>query len=867
MPVTSQYIVVTATGNSIHLFELVSAVTVRIECPHSVNSVSVINSEIASYAFIATNDNKLWRTRLSEFDGQMKGTGTSTCRRKSIPEDLPNSEDIFGDLLKQQENRQEMFNHMSDSKIKQSINEKFRRIILKQEELVYQSDSNILEVQVHEKLITLLVDDSGSVQLCVLVWDVENNKLKILQNVATNLSLKLFVSPSDERKRIMYLVSQYEEEPSQGERTTHLDPQLHFCRSSIYLPKTLFISLFGKENSCLNSLIVLLSTNDGCVYSYSTKTMNPLNSKFGLICQMNSEVISIMEIDVALPKMCSGENEGIVSALAAALDKGSNNSQFNEKSTMEGLLICFATGECCMYLTPDEENKIPSVLVFSLPHSIGSCIKYKNHCVYSTGTSIEASKFTLSKLAGSDDVLMTPVLQTVFKKARISKLSAVLPTDQDTGSLTLLAVTCSYESVFLPITILDSTKTPAPKSAHSFTEILHNIDLCSQRFKEVKETSKLIDTFLLQMNIFCHLQQSLEGRKSTNRNQQASLELLDLNINCIFNISSFQNVYRKDWALKVYLENRSPVLLSKDWSLLVTVKAFSAKQTSWTESHSVRSYCFPLNKGLLPNSKVDFLIPLTFLNQLLFFPTIRVTANLILNMPDSLEMVLSQKLHKCLSVELSKHEFDILNFIYPPSDETNMDLVSNRENHLHKELCQMAHMRVGNKFKSNDQLVKSESFTVRLLISKTFAQMKLLGSAEDVLKFLFTKDQEVKLDETSSCMLITPSGQLLTVTVSSAAKNPAKSLRPAANDQFNIALTSSDLTELFAIRSAVKSRLKMSLNEDVFAHSKYILQQQLNTLEKLRENLRKGPGKDQSSVSGAGGFLCELLDTLDETDI
>lgn len=118
----------------------------------------------------------------------------SKCRRKNIQEELPNSEDIFGDLLKQQENsRHEMFTHMSDSKVKQSINEKFRRISLKQEELLYQSDSNILEVQVHEKLITLLVDDSGSVRLCILIWDVQNNKLKILQNVATSLSLKLFV--------------------------------------------------------------------------------------------------------------------------------------------------------------------------------------------------------------------------------------------------------------------------------------------------------------------------------------------------------------------------------------------------------------------------------------------------------------------------------------------------------------------------------------------------------------------------------------------------------------------------------------------------------------------------------------------------
>lgn len=156
--------------------------------------------------------------------------------------------------------------------------------------------------------------------------------------------MKKCVDPSDERKRIIYLVSQHEGEPSEGEGTTQIDPQQHYCRSSIYLPKSLFVSLFGKENSCLNSLIVLLSTNDGCVYSFSTKTMNPLNNEFGLICQMNSEVIHIMKIDVALPKICSGENEGIVSALVAALDKGSNNSQCSEKSTKEGLLVCFATG-------------------------------------------------------------------------------------------------------------------------------------------------------------------------------------------------------------------------------------------------------------------------------------------------------------------------------------------------------------------------------------------------------------------------------------------------------------------------------------------------------------------------------------------
>lgn len=103
------------------------------------------------------------------------------------------------------------------------------------------------------------------------------------------------------------------------------------------MPVKLFTRVFGKEAACLNSSVLIVCTDDGCVYSYEVKSAKSvLQRSLTLVCQLDSSIVGISPIYIP-PFSVSGESkiQDIVSALASSV-----RDDLDSLSTSQGSRIC-----------------------------------------------------------------------------------------------------------------------------------------------------------------------------------------------------------------------------------------------------------------------------------------------------------------------------------------------------------------------------------------------------------------------------------------------------------------------------------------------------------------------------------------------
>lgn len=292
------------------------------------------------------------------------------------------------------------------------------------------------------------------------------------------------------------------------------------------------------------------------------------------------------------------------------------------------------------------------------------------------------------------------------------------------------------------------------EASHSLTDMLHSIEQSSSTFKSIKKDSEHIDSFLLQMNIFASLIQQAKAQQmssSTKVCSQTTTDLMPPVIRCVCSVISVENVYRRNWNLKVILRNTSTVSLSRDW--IVVVSFCDAKEDlCYPRDESYRqNYSVPLSSGLKFKSSIDICIPLDGLVAVHKVPHVDIKVSLVLNFIDTGPGMANtpQYLHqKSLKIGIHKQKFDILHFLHRTNEcSENRDLgsenfLSRGERKISKhwfssELAKMADVRVAEKVKGNPKRDRSNILNLKVAVSRLQCEYKCFLYTEFSAPFFF----------------------------------------------------------------------------------------------------------------------------------
>ncbi|CAL1548765.1 unnamed protein product [Lymnaea stagnalis] len=880
------YAILAIAGSFVHILEINTYSSVIFEAPCLVTAValSTERNNVSTCAYITTINNKLWRVQIVT-DSQKSISKTKEVKKQDEAPSKANEmevDDIFGELLSEPKSKKAKMNDSSNTNLHYSVHSNTRNIAIKDENLIFESESSILDLNAFNDVLTLIIRDADTIRLLLLklenkvdVKQKGRQMVQILQDVPTGLKADIFPENILKKKKILYIVTQQDLEST----TSAPLSQTSSTPDLMSVPKTLFISLFGREACILNSPVLLLCCNNGLVYSYALKsTKSCSQSRLAITCQLNSDIVGVFSVSVTWPESSTDLNQDVVSALASALQNFEPQHR-NIKDSGRGLLFCSASGECCLCLPPNRNSQAPFILMFSIAQPTVSCLVHDNLLIYSTGKCVEACEVKLTNEQGRGSVSVKPVFRTLLKCAKILKLIAYDRKDPNGEFIT--GITSNFEATQIPVCTSDSVLHTDGSNTDSFSGILKSIDACSEKLRAAKEKSERLDAFMLQMNIFTSLQLATEVAKhlqpgtvdfSTFISPAASM------IECRCSVSSFKNGYLQEWQLKVELENKSTVCVSSDWSVVITLKDIQSNCHAQTGSNRLtRTNTFPLAKGLRSKSHLVFHIPLKSIIRGHTNPAFQVSVSLVLNFGNKIitecVSVSGEMFQKCHIVELHSNNFDVLNFLHKMNDEENdkdcpgkSNLYQSSDFHLLREINLLAQSRVKPGAETHPPLEQPQSLTVSLPVTSVAAQEHNLSSPLDVLKFLIAEDQDVLVADTHhcSCQFVGPSGVSVLMTVlepqtGPGERNPGK----VTVEKFVITLRSHDVIIISDMRLAIKERMQIppEKSNQLLPKSKDEIQKIISTMEGIRENLRQGQIKCHTVRTEK--LVCDMLNKLE----
>ncbi|KAH9500229.1 hypothetical protein Btru_077525 [Bulinus truncatus] len=827
---------------------------ILIEAPFVVKNAELFSSCNLSFILITTADNRLWKVSLH---------GTEVCKssRKNeddaskLEEEPMDSEDIFGELLGHNSGAktacQKLLPFSSDSVA--------TVIIIKADNLLFESNMPVLDVALWDKLIAVILEDSSEAKLCVLMTGEtvistrKRSQATILQIFHLGLKASFFKNKQSKSKKHLYFVLQ--QETSTGSQNQQ------FSSSSVHLPKSLFVSLFGKEASLLNSPVVLVCSNSGCVLSYVVQHIKPAGPypRLPVICQMNSEIVNVSQVFISWPEEIADKNQDVILALSSALQAKNHD---NSGKADVGLLLVSVIGECCLIIDQNKESLLQSIFSFSLPSSVESCTVHGKLLVYSTGKALETCQINLCKSPCIDHWSVLPEFRTLLCKAEILHLIPFPSCASSTEDDFIVAVMAGC--VVTEISITERQKAVTDTDSHSFAEILHNIDKCTGQIKDIKTKSSSLDCFLLQMNILAIMKQRSQEQSRAEQTQAPLQE--DSVITCSCGITYGVNGYRPDWNLKVQLRNNSSVSLSNDWTLVITVTEQGCTRNQHrriSKTHSLR-----LSKGLSAKSKLEFNVPVNIVVQENCYPQLQVTLSLVLTFKNwtFLSNFSEDQRQKAASAFVAFHTFDVLNFLQPFNGDhaiqSTTETVPLSRLSLTQRICHLAEMKVKGCLASGSN--ELENFTIKLGVSNAVAEN--FDTTSDVLNVIWARDDK-EASPHSSCQLQTPSGTLVTISVVTAKQDPDL-ITLSHYLKFVITLRSSDAVLLNEMKVGIKERLQASRSnlEKLSSLSKVQLQDLLDSAEQVKEFLCLCQGQVNSSHKNHAKLACDMLNKFELID-
>ncbi|KAK6987299.1 hypothetical protein BgiMline_016988 [Biomphalaria glabrata] len=842
-----QFAVVTTFGKYVNILEKNTKHTVVVEAPYVVKTAALSTHQGATFACLTTLDDKLWTVSLVQAPKQISD---SVCCEDE--EDFMDSDDIFDELLDPNNDgetcHQEWLPLHSDPNV--------TKITVKADDLLYRSDLPILDVALWNNLVAIIHEDSD--KSILRVFRIEEQEishkmkrlLKVMQNIDLGVNANLF--KGEARQKRLYFVLQQEK----------FSGSQNYSPSLVHLPKVMFISLFGREASVFNSPVLLVCLNSGKVMSHVIGHNKHQSSspRLPVICQLNSDIVTVCQVFVKWPEEQNGQTQDIISALSSALQAKNprlNKDSEKEAGTEVGFLIISVTGECCLIVSQGQETSSPSVLLFSLPSEVQSCIVQGRQLVYSTQNSVEVCELKLRQVPGHCQLSVVPENKTLLRKVKISNLVSCLSDGHKNEDDTVVAVTNDLKVLEISIRS-EEPNISLEASSLSFSDILHNIGQCTEKIKEIKTKSSSLDSFLVQMNILASLKQGHEDLCSKQQTRQA-----EPIISCSCDIVSTTDGYSRQWALNIGLLNQSSVALSSDWSL--TVLVCSLDPVKHQQEHISKVHTFSLSKGLPSKSRLEFHVPVNTFVLGKTCPKLLVTLSLVLHfknlnfLPDSFK----NQCQKGICAFLTSKTLDILNFVYqlPPGD-TSQATGNINEGCVYKCVNQLAEARVKGSVSSFATVSCSLSTTVGIPAAAAWK----FASSCDVLELLLPL-LDKGLFTNSSCQLQMPSGALLAISVGNTTQDPDL-VRLSHDLKYFVTIRSSDVVLLSEMRDAVKNKLEINhkLGDKLETRSRVELQQILDRAEIVKEFLCQCQGLMNSSNENVSKIACDMLNKFESVE-
>ena len=109
-------------------------------------------------------------------------------------------------------------------------------------------------------------------------------------------------------------------------------------KNLIFLDKILFTSIFGPKAAILNSTVLILVTNNGCVFSYPVKLC--MDTPRQVTCQLYNKVVGLMKVKVTHLKQEESDYNDVISALQDSLTAANTGAASRQMSEKSALCIC-----------------------------------------------------------------------------------------------------------------------------------------------------------------------------------------------------------------------------------------------------------------------------------------------------------------------------------------------------------------------------------------------------------------------------------------------------------------------------------------------------------------------------------------------
>ncbi|KAM6964640.1 Fanconi anemia core complex-associated protein 100 [Tautogolabrus adspersus] len=368
---------------------------------------------------------------------------------------------------------------------------------------------------------------------------------------------------------------------STSSQETHL-PESHF-----FLDLVLFKLIFGIDAALAKSPIILCGLPDGCLCFLP---LRPPGSRLRVLHSLEQPVVFIGGSSVAESSghaqclVTVGEQGRVVliKVNKGGPEGGGNTAGFTE-GCVSGPVMCGCVDTNCLYYSTGSD-----LLVLDL--SRGSC----------GGEGIDRWEETSSKKMAA---LQSPTSLNVCRVVSLAE-----PKRNTAGEVQLhaLSVRGQLQRITLPVRGKEATSSnvPSTQSSRSVRDLLSAIGDVCERASALKTAIKSKNQLLIHLNQVLNISFLL----SDSANTVEHLPNQEKPIRC-HAVTSWSRLLQKDSLnLTCVLENSSPYVLERGWTLSITVSPLSYSPCAGGESSSA-NFSFPL-QNLHPGETLKVSLPL-----------------------------------------------------------------------------------------------------------------------------------------------------------------------------------------------------------------------------------------------------------------